>query len=97
MVPPSMKCKVFLTDEGFGPLVRFAALLHHLRRRIPHLEVEVQTYNHVEMFPSLADCVSIVKRRPQSSRDGKHRRVRMILLTITRTPPWFLTSSAPWV
>jgi hypothetical protein len=57
-----VKCRVFLTDEGYGPLVRFAAILLHLRRLLPDLEVEIQTCNHVEAITGIVSGVATRKR-----------------------------------
>jgi hypothetical protein len=57
-----VKCRVFLTDEGYGPLVRFAAILLRLREVLPELEVEIQTCNHVEALPGIVAGVTARKR-----------------------------------
>lgn len=57
-----MKCRVFLTDEGFGPLVRFAAILLQLRKLLPDLEVEIQTCNHVESVTRIVPNIITRKR-----------------------------------
>lgn len=41
--PRMMKSKIFLSDEGFGHIVRQRAVVDELRRFIPELEVVVQT------------------------------------------------------
>lgn len=43
-----MKCKVFASDEGFGPLVRQSAVLEELRALDPGLDITFQTHKHLE-------------------------------------------------
>ena len=44
----SMKCKVYATDEGFGPLVRESAVIEELRAMDPDLDITFQTHKHLE-------------------------------------------------
>lgn len=43
-----MKCKIYATDEGFGPLVRESAVIEELRALDPSLEITFQTHKHLE-------------------------------------------------
>lgn len=43
-----MKCKVYASDEGFGPLVRESAVMEELRALDPSLEITFQTHKHLD-------------------------------------------------
>jgi uncharacterized protein (TIGR00661 family) len=43
-----MRCKVFLSDEGYGHIVRQRAVIEELHRIQPELKVLVQTKNHLD-------------------------------------------------
>lgn len=43
-----MKTKLYITDEGFGPLVRQSAVLQEMHKLIPSLNVLIQTQRHIE-------------------------------------------------
>jgi hypothetical protein len=43
-----LKTKLYITDEGFGPLVRQSAVFKELSFLIPSLEVLIQTQRHIE-------------------------------------------------
>ncbi len=43
-----MKTKLYITDEGFGPLVRQSAVLKELALLIPSLKVLIQSQRHIE-------------------------------------------------
>jgi hypothetical protein len=43
-----LKTKLYITDEGFGPLVRQSAVLQELQQLIPELKVLIQTQKHIE-------------------------------------------------
>lgn len=42
-----MKCKVYITDEGFGPIVRQNAILTKLCQNLPELELTLQLQRHL--------------------------------------------------
>lgn len=42
-----MRCKVYITDEGFGPIVRQNAILSKLCQKLPELEVTLQLQRHL--------------------------------------------------
>ena len=43
-----MKTKLYITDEGFGPLVRQSAVLKELKLLMPTLKVLIQSQRHIE-------------------------------------------------
>jgi uncharacterized protein (TIGR00661 family) len=43
-----LKTKLYITDEGFGPLVRQSAVFKELSSLIPSLDVLIQTQRHIE-------------------------------------------------
>ena len=49
-----MKCKIFITEMGWGPIVRQSAIIHQLNKFIPNLKITIQAQkkskNNREIF-----------------------------------------------
>jgi hypothetical protein len=50
---PRVRGKIYLTDEGFGPLVRESAIVEALRALEPRLQLTVQTQAHLAQVPRI--------------------------------------------
>ena len=57
-----MKCKVYLSDEGFGHLVRQRAVIEQLQNLCPELKTTVQTGSHADKARDLFSSASIIKK-----------------------------------
>jgi uncharacterized protein (TIGR00661 family) len=57
-----MKCKIYATDEGFGPLVRQSAVIEELRALQPDLDITFQTHGHVADAEWILQDVTLVDR-----------------------------------
>ena len=57
-----MRCKVYATDEGFGPLVRQSAVIEELQRLDPGLEIVFQTHTHLDAARGLLSNVEFIDR-----------------------------------
>ena len=57
-----MKCKIYATDEGFGPLVRESAVIEEMRALDPDLEIAFQTHAHIEDARWILQDVSLIDR-----------------------------------
>lgn len=56
----SSRCKVYLSDEGFGHIVRQRAILEELFNLLPGLGCDIQTHKHIEAVERLipqARCI----------------------------------------
>lgn len=57
-----MKGKIYLSDEGFGPIVRQKAILDELLKREPGLEMTVQTHVHMKDVKRMMPGVQTLDR-----------------------------------
>lgn len=57
-----MKCKIFLSDEGFGHLVRQRAVFDELIRLKPSLTATVQTGSYADVARSMFRSANLVER-----------------------------------
>ena len=57
-----MRCKVYASDEGFGPLVRQSAVIEELRALEPGLDVVFQTHAQIENARWILQDVTLVDR-----------------------------------
>jgi uncharacterized protein (TIGR00661 family) len=57
-----LKAKVFITDEGFGPIVRQSAILEELRVLIPSLDVTLQMERHYDQARQIMPNVTHRKK-----------------------------------
>ena len=57
-----MKCKIYATDEGFGPLVRESAVIEEMRALDPDLDIAFQTHAHIEDARWILQDVSLIDR-----------------------------------
>lgn len=57
-----MECKVYLSDEGFGHLVRQRAVVEQLQRLCPEFKATVQTGSHADKARDLFSNASIIKK-----------------------------------
>lgn len=69
-----MKCKIYLSDEGFGPMIRQSSIIEELRLLEPGLRVEIQTEEHFKHLPLMGTPHVGIKRsnniRWMKNRDG---------------------------
>ena len=56
-----MKIKIFLSDSGWGPLVRQSAILNELRKIYPKIQVTIQSNKHDKLIQRFFGRVKIVK------------------------------------
>jgi hypothetical protein len=49
----SSNCKVYLSDEGYGHIVRQRAILEELLELIPNLSCDIQTHKHIDAVQRL--------------------------------------------
>ncbi len=57
-----MRCKIYATDEGFGPLVRQSAVIEEMRALDPSLDIVFQTHAHVDDARWILNDVSLIDR-----------------------------------
>lgn len=57
-----MKCKIYATDEGFGPLVRQSAIIEELLALDPGLDINFQTHAHLDAARWILSGVSFQDR-----------------------------------
>lgn len=57
-----MKCKIYATDEGFGPLIRQSAIIEELRRLRPDIDITFQTRKHIESIGLFVKNVKVIDR-----------------------------------
>jgi hypothetical protein len=57
-----MRCKVYATDEGFGPLVRQSAIIEELLELDPSLEITFQTQRLLTAARTILKGVSFIDR-----------------------------------
>jgi hypothetical protein len=57
-----MRTKVFISDEGFGPIVRQSAIIDELLKMMPKLNVELQLYNHFEEAKHIIPGISYKRK-----------------------------------
>lgn len=57
-----MKCKIYITDEGFGPIVRQNAIVKELKALIPGLEVTCQLERHLDQAKNLMQGCKFINR-----------------------------------
>lgn len=57
-----MKCKIYITDEGFGPIVRQSAIIEEMRQISPSLKICIQTKNHFNHAKKLFKNVSLINK-----------------------------------
>jgi len=57
-----MRCKIYASDEGFGHLVRQHAIVEAIRKRVPELEVTLQSEKHLEEAKWIFSDVNFVKK-----------------------------------
>lgn len=58
----NMKCKIYISDEGFGPVVRQRAILEELRRLEQGIEAVIQTRNHMDDAKRIVPHSEFIKR-----------------------------------
>ena len=57
-----MNCKVYITDEGFGPIVRQNAIIKELNRLQPDLKITCQLERHLEQAQKLIPECNFINR-----------------------------------
>jgi len=57
-----MKCKIYLSDEGFGHLVREKAVYDQLKTLEPSLHATVQTGSHADVAKSMFGNAALIKK-----------------------------------
>ena len=57
-----MKCKVYLSDEGFGHLVRQRAVCEQLQKIEPSLKVTVQTGSNAEVARHMFNDAAVINK-----------------------------------
>jgi len=57
-----MKCKVYLSDEGFGHLVRQRAVCEQLQKLNPDLKVTVQTGSNAEVARHMFNDAAVINK-----------------------------------
>jgi len=57
-----LSCKLYLSDEGFGHIVRQRAVMEELRRQMPELDVTLQTETQIDTAERFIPQVKLVKR-----------------------------------
>ena len=57
-----MKCKVYLSDEGFGHIVRQRAIIEEIRRLDPSVRFTVQTHRHLEAVRHLIKDIEVIDK-----------------------------------
>ena len=55
-----MKIKIFLSDSGWGPVVRQSAIVNELRKSFSNLEVVVQTNKNSKLINRFFGNVKII-------------------------------------
>lgn len=60
--PISMRAKVYLSDEGFGHIVRQRAIIEAIRRRLPEANFVLQTHKHAEMAGKVIEGVELINK-----------------------------------
>jgi len=57
-----MHFKVYLSDEGFGHIVRQRAIVEVLREKVQPLELTLQTQAHIEAAGNYIPGANLIKR-----------------------------------
>jgi len=57
-----MRGKIYITDEGFGPIVRQSAILEEMFRINPSLDITLQSEKHLEAAKRIIPGLSYTKR-----------------------------------
>ena len=57
-----MKCKVYLSDEGFGHLVRQRAVCEQLTKLYPNLNLKIQTGSNVDKARDMFESASVIDK-----------------------------------
>ena len=57
-----MKCKIYLSDEGFGHLVRQRAICEKLKELVPDLTITVQTGSHADVARHMFSNASVITK-----------------------------------
>ena len=57
-----MHFKVYLSDEGFGHIVRQRAIVEVLREKMPSIDLTLQTQTHIEAAGKYIPGASLIKR-----------------------------------
>jgi hypothetical protein len=57
-----MKCKIYATDEGFGPLIRQSAIIDELRLLEPNIDITFQTHRHMDSVGLFLKDVTLVDK-----------------------------------
>ena len=57
-----LRAKVYISDEGYGPIVRQSAIISSLLKNLPDLEITLQTSNHFEAGCRIIPEVHGIKR-----------------------------------
>ena len=58
-----MKCKIYASDEGFGPLIRQSAIVSELLKKIPNLKIDFQTSRHAnDINWIISSNVNVIKK-----------------------------------
>ena len=57
-----MKCKIYLSDEGFGHLVRQRAICEQLKKLIPDLTITIQTGSHAEVARHMFSNAAVINK-----------------------------------
>lgn len=57
-----MKCKIYITDEGFGPIVRQSAIIEELKVFDPYLKIIFQAEQHIEEAKRIIKNAAFVKK-----------------------------------
>lgn len=56
------KIKIYISDEGFGPIVRQRAIVEHLLKTNPELNITIQLSHHIEFAKKSIPGVSFIER-----------------------------------
>ena len=58
-----MRCKIYASDEGFGPLIRQSAIVNELLKINPNLKIDLQTSRHAnEIKWIFSSHVNVIKK-----------------------------------
>jgi len=57
-----VQCKIYLSDEGFGPIVRQRAIIQSIKKIDPSIDFTIQTKNHIDRARRVIKSVNYKKK-----------------------------------
>ena len=58
-----MKCKIYASDEGYGPLIRQGAIINELLNIFPKLKIDFQTKQHASNINWIIESkINVIKK-----------------------------------